>query len=734
MNLTVHMVANAHLDPVWLWPWQQGSDEAIATCRAACDFLDEYPELIFSRGEAWVYDQVRTLDPDLFARIRKHIAAGQWEVVNGWWVQPDCNLPSETGMLRTSQIGQRWFREHLGLPEVPVGYCVDSFGHGAYLPRIMQQTGQRYYVMMRPGPPEMELPSCLFRWRSPDGAEILTFRLMWTYVASTADDGPQGMGIHVRLAVEAAPPGVGHMMCLFGVGDHGGGPSRALIDWIHKHRDYAPGVRLEFSSPSRFFAAVEPFRAQLPVVTGELQMHAVGCYTVCGAHKRDLRAAELAAEDAEELLRRAGADAPPGADAEIRDAWSTICFNHFHDVLGGSAIEESMEASRRELGMARTRAERLTHHFLRRHLRISQSCTLTGQRIHLVNRLSRPWGGLAEVEPWLDWTAWDHHIEDADGRHVPCQRTTAASMVCATPGLSAIPRLLIPVDLPPAGTLSLRIVPGSLTPTLSGVAPALANGRLDNGNVQVEFGPEGISQIHLLGVAQLCEPLRFACLPDSTDTWAHGADRFAGPILSTAVFAAPVLVESGALRTTVRLDGMVGKSACRLFVALQRDEPVVYMRLAIMYREPMTVLKALVAPAAGIRERRDRVAGGWIDRQTDSREYPIHHVMSLGALGLVLPDTFGADCAADTARPTLIRNNYHALNFTPPPKAEDLLEAPNRFGTDEGPQVLRMSIALGHWAVPEELECLLDRAQRLPYAWDDYRGVSRVFRYEGGTK
>ena len=130
-ELVVHMVANAHLDPVWLWPWQRGSDEAMATCRSACDFLDQYPELIFTRGEAWVYEQVRALDPELFARIRAHVAAGRWDVVNGWWVQPDLNLPTATAILRTASVGQAWFREHLGLAGVPVAYCVDSFGHGA---------------------------------------------------------------------------------------------------------------------------------------------------------------------------------------------------------------------------------------------------------------------------------------------------------------------------------------------------------------------------------------------------------------------------------------------------------------------------------------------------------------------------------------------------------------------------------------------------------------------------
>jgi alpha-mannosidase len=85
-QVIVHMIGNAHLDPVWLWHWQRGADECLATCRAACDLLDDYPEVIFTRGEAWAYEQVRTLDPELFERIRGHIRGGRWAVVNGWWV------------------------------------------------------------------------------------------------------------------------------------------------------------------------------------------------------------------------------------------------------------------------------------------------------------------------------------------------------------------------------------------------------------------------------------------------------------------------------------------------------------------------------------------------------------------------------------------------------------------------------------------------------------------------
>jgi len=159
--ITVHLILNAHLDPIWLWPWQAGLDAAIATCRSACDRLDAHPDIIFTRGEAWIYRQIERVDPELFARIRKHVEAGRWEIVGGWWIQPDCNAPSGFAMKEQIEQGRRFFQDRFGFfPRV--GYNVDSFGHAATLPTLMHAAGQDRYVMMRPQEKELELPARLF--------------------------------------------------------------------------------------------------------------------------------------------------------------------------------------------------------------------------------------------------------------------------------------------------------------------------------------------------------------------------------------------------------------------------------------------------------------------------------------------------------------------------------------------------------------------------------------------
>src|SRR3546814_20853135 len=118
-------------------------DEALATCRSACDRLDHNKDLIFTRGEACVYDVVERLDPDLFGRIMKHVATGRWEITGGWWIQPDCNLPSGNGLRKQIEIGKSYFESRLG--QFPrTAYHVDSFGPAAALPRLMSRsTGRR---------------------------------------------------------------------------------------------------------------------------------------------------------------------------------------------------------------------------------------------------------------------------------------------------------------------------------------------------------------------------------------------------------------------------------------------------------------------------------------------------------------------------------------------------------------------------------------------------------------
>ncbi len=307
--MRVHMIANAHIDPVWLWPWQAGADEALATTAAMADRCDEYPEFVFTRGEAWLYRQVERLHPELFARVRRLIERGQWHVTGGQFIQPDLNLPTAENLHRQIVHGQRYFRDRFGIAP-RIGYNVDSFGHTASLPDILFEHGYEAYVFRRPEQHQVALPANVFRWQGTGGAEVTAFRIEPGYVANFADLAGQ-----VQIAIDSVDPALGHAMCFYGVGNHGGGPSKAMIEWILANHDFA-GHELVFSTPEAFFEAIADRTGDLPRVTIELQHTFPGCYSVMHDIKAAQRHGEQLLVQAEAAARGLAAD-----DAE-RDAGS----------------------------------------------------------------------------------------------------------------------------------------------------------------------------------------------------------------------------------------------------------------------------------------------------------------------------------------------------------------------------------------------------------------------------
>ncbi len=359
--MRVHMIANAHIDPVWLWPWQAGADEALATAASMADRCDEYPDFVFTRGEAWLYAVAERIRPDLFQRIQSLVERGQWQITGGQFIQPDLNLPTAAGLHRQIEHGQRYFRDRFGIAPT-VGYNVDSFGHTASLPDILASHGYRAYVFRRPEEHQVSLPANVFTWQGVSGAEVTAFRIVPGYVANFADLGGQ-----VREAVDSTDPALGHVMCFYGVGNHGGGPSKAMIDWILANPTF-DGHELVFSHPDAYFDAIAPHRDKLPVVTTELQHCFPGCYSVMHDIKCAQRHGEQLLVQAEAAATALAADAAErdAALARIDAAWPDLLFTEFHDILTGTSIPAAWESVRAMQGRARMAGEEILYDLTRR--------------------------------------------------------------------------------------------------------------------------------------------------------------------------------------------------------------------------------------------------------------------------------------------------------------------------------------------------------------------------------
>ncbi len=349
---TLHLIGHSHIDPVWLWQWPEGFAEVKATFRSALDRLAEFDDFVYTASSAAFYDWIERTDAAMFAEIKQRVTEGRWQVVGGWWVEPDCNVPCGESFARQALIGQRYFAEKLGVT-ASVGFNPDSFGHSGMLPQILAKSGLSAYVFMRPGPHEQGLPGRVFWWESDDGSRVLAFRIAYEY-------GSWGKAVdtHVRRCADEMKSPVDHLMCFYGVGDHGGGPTVENLTSIRRLREDPDLPELVFSHPERFFAAVREAGVDLPVVHSELQHHASGCYATHSGIKRWNRRAENLLLDAERLCAVANRVTGHRTTEDFTRAWKNVLFNQFHDLLPGTSIEPAYTDARDELGEATAVAAR----------------------------------------------------------------------------------------------------------------------------------------------------------------------------------------------------------------------------------------------------------------------------------------------------------------------------------------------------------------------------------------
>ncbi len=341
----LHMIGNAHIDPVWLWQWQEGFHEVLATFRSALDRMKEYDDFAFVSSSAAFYEWVEKTDPQMFREIKQRVAEGRWQIVGGWWIQPDCNIPGGESFVRHGLYGQRYFKEKFGVT-ARVGYNVDSFGHNGMLPQILKKSGMDYYVFMRPTPQEKGLPGRLFWWESDDCSRVLTFRIPFEYCTWGKE-----LDKHVRRNANELKAPFNELMCFYGVGNHGGGPTRENIESIKRLNDDPNFPALVFSTPEKFFAEVLAKDLPIQVVHDDLQHHASGCYAAHSGVKQWNRKAEnllMAAEKFSAIAERVTGQPYP-CDFDL--AWKNVLFNQFHDIMAGTTSNRPTRM--RATGMAR---------------------------------------------------------------------------------------------------------------------------------------------------------------------------------------------------------------------------------------------------------------------------------------------------------------------------------------------------------------------------------------------
>lgn len=339
MKDNLYLIGNAHLDPVWLWTREEGYAEVLSTFRAAAERIREYKEFIFTSSSAVYYKWVEEADPELFSEIKKYIEEGRWSIVGGEWVQADCNLPSGESICRQFLYAQRYFLSKFG-KIATTGYNVDSFGHSGNMPQILAGSGIKNYVFSRPANFENDSPN-LFRWRAKDGSEVFAYRIPFGYASNSLEDLKKKIGKCGALSEKNKRA----EMVFYGVGNHGGGPTIDMLDYIEEKREKE---RLIYAAPDDFFRTL--CKEEYPVYENELERHAVGCYSANGKIKKLNRKCELALENTEKMIFMAKSlSVPTEYKKRMDEMWQTLLFDQFHDIICGCAIRLAENYAEAEL-------------------------------------------------------------------------------------------------------------------------------------------------------------------------------------------------------------------------------------------------------------------------------------------------------------------------------------------------------------------------------------------------
>ena len=347
---TIHLIANAHLDPVWLWDWREGLTEGITTIRTILDLMDEFEDLTFIRGESAIYQHIEKFDPTTFARIVAQIRQGRWDVVGGTFIQPDTNLAGTETLARQFATAGCYFQARFG-QSPKVAWQADSFGHSAGLPDILRAAGMDSFAFTRPDQAVMRLAEPAFWWEGDGGARILSYRPLAGNYLSERHDTVDKLDLLLKEAAESRLDTIGFF---YGLGNHGGGPSRRQLEEIRQWAAAHPEVRVIHSGLHRFFASLKAELAGrgtdvIPTHRGELNFCLRGCYSSVAKLKFLYRKAEHL------LLRSEKTDAvisafTPKPACDLKKAWEGILFNSFHDILPGSCIERAVEDQTAWLG------------------------------------------------------------------------------------------------------------------------------------------------------------------------------------------------------------------------------------------------------------------------------------------------------------------------------------------------------------------------------------------------
>ena len=347
MKKKIYLLCNAHIDPIWQWEWEEGASCALSTFQSAANLLEEF-DYKFNHNEALLYKYTSLYAPNLFNDIKNKVAQGKWNIMGGWYLQPDCLMPSGEAFVRQIQVGKQYFLNNFNqFPKTAVNF--DPFGHSRGLVQIVKKCGQENYIFMRPfnwfvDPKkyQLELPKEEFLWEGYDGSVIKATRC-------GCYSSLLGQAVNkIKSDIENLKD-YDSILVTWGVGNHGGGPSRKdlkdIKDFIAGNKD----MEIVHSTADEFFDNISP----IATWNKSLISCMVGCYTSMVNLKQKYRALEneiLFVEKMCSIAALKGCIDYPIDD--IHSAMEDMLNVEFHDVLAGTTVKSGEDNALNYIGHA----------------------------------------------------------------------------------------------------------------------------------------------------------------------------------------------------------------------------------------------------------------------------------------------------------------------------------------------------------------------------------------------
>jgi len=653
---TLLLVGNSHIDAAWLWPWSETQDVIRNTWRTSLKLASIFPGYVFAASAAAYYAAVDRLEPALGDSLRQAVKDGSWAVVGGWWLEPDVNLPSGESLVRQGLYGQRWFERNYG-ERATVAWLPDSFGYPWTLPEILDQQGFRAFVTQKLmwASDSTKFPYDAFWWEAPDGSRLFTYF-------------PHGYDSHLRpdpliedRLDDRRKQGLHDQVVLYGVGDHGGGPT---IDMLERARDLARVPTfpvMEYAAPGEALDRVRAERpdSAFPTWDDELYLeYHRGTYTTQAWMKRRNRRSEARLQTAEALAALDTAAYPREA---LRGAWLRVLFNQFHDLLPGSGIHEIYLHAMARYDSAWATLDSLDARSMAG-LAARMDTRGRGRAVVVFNPLGWTRGGRAAVPP-------------ASGGGGRAAAATAGSARIGTGG-GAGDTIWITVDSVPAlGARVVHVPADTMAPTgRAAPAPSAGPGWIANGRLRVQVDtadgeitsirelPSGREVLAPRGRGNVLE--LFDDRPEQWDAWNLVDWRRNWAVTKVTALS----TRANAERAEIRMTRTWGTSTFTQTLALERGAPALEVNSDIDWHETHKLLKVGFTLAVDADSATYEIPYGTIGRSGSPRtkaerakfEVPGQRWADVSGAGwgvsLLTRDKYGWDYHGHTLRLSLLRS------------------------------------------------------------------------------